>query len=112
MADEVELPENRSWPAPPPFYKQFTEKNIERLKELRTSALGDTAKDKPVFDSESLQSIQVPDELQQLVPPEPPTNGKYRVFTELQDVRDLRIHTHWNMLIQYIDIRRQSLASR
>lgn len=85
MADEVELPENRSWPAPPPFYQQFTQKNIDRLKELKASALGDAAKDKPLFDSASLRSIQVPDELRQLVPPAPPAEGKYRVFAELQD---------------------------
>jgi mediator of RNA polymerase II transcription subunit 7 len=49
-------------PAPPPFWRHFTERNLEQLKEIRQNG------------------EEVPESLRALVPPSPPTDGKYRSF--------------------------------
>ncbi|KAF2097802.1 hypothetical protein NA57DRAFT_56984 [Rhizodiscina lignyota] len=86
MAEEVELPENRMWPPPPPFYKQFTSTNVDQFKEIKQQALGDAYDESLLFDSKTSLAVEVPDTLRGLVPPEPPAEGQYRVFTEIQDV--------------------------
>ncbi|CZT17290.1 related to MED7-member of RNA Polymerase II transcriptional regulation mediator complex [Ramularia collo-cygni] len=49
------------FPTPPPFWKHFTKQNVARAKQLR--------------DGETIDS-----ELQYLIPPEPPSDGKYHSF--------------------------------
>lgn len=86
MAEEVELADNRTWPPPPPFYKHFGAKNVDQFKELKKQELGDTYEESSLFNSETSRVLDIPENLRYLVPPEPPTEGKYRVFTELQEV--------------------------
>jgi hypothetical protein len=50
------------YPAPPLFWRKFTDANVARIKEIKES--GDP----------------VPQELRALVPPPAPTDGKYRSF--------------------------------
>ncbi|SMQ46225.1 unnamed protein product [Zymoseptoria tritici ST99CH_1A5] len=53
------------FPAPPPFWKHFTRQNVRRAKQNRESG--------PIDDE------QDPD-LRYLIPPEPPADGRYKVF--------------------------------
>ncbi|MCJ1382372.1 Mediator of RNA polymerase II transcription subunit 7 [Xylographa soralifera] len=70
-----------AFPAPPPFYKHFTETNFTRFAELQADSntdLDDTKDNgKP---SGSL--LDLPPELRYLQPPPPPSNGRYRSFGE------------------------------
>ena len=78
---------NALFPTPPPFYTHFTKSNIARLRQLRRGAgIPPTA---PVADSKSggdaandidIDILSLPVELRYLIPPEPPSNGKYTVF--------------------------------
>ncbi|MCJ1392904.1 Mediator of RNA polymerase II transcription subunit 7 [Xylographa bjoerkii] len=70
-----------AFPAPPPFYKHFTEAHLARFAELQadpTTELEDTKNKQP--SSGSL--LDLPPELRYLQPPPPPANGKYRSFGE------------------------------
>jgi hypothetical protein len=60
---------SQTMPAPPPFWKSFTQTNLDRLREIQ-------AKDETV-----------PSDLQMLVPPPLPEDGKYRSFGGSFDVR-------------------------
>ena len=81
------------FPQPPPFYKYFTSENLERLKEIRASM---TTKEKENKQDESgigltqQQLLELPVELRYLIPPEPPTDGKFKVFGDEQDVSGRR----------------------
>jgi mediator of RNA polymerase II transcription subunit 7 len=55
-------------PAPPPYWRQFTKQNVDRVKELQE------------------QGETIPAELGAFVPPVPPENGKYRVFGDMYNV--------------------------
>ncbi|KAL9072577.1 MAG: hypothetical protein Q9157_005037 [Trypethelium eluteriae] len=75
MGEEQRQPLAAAFPAPPPYYKHFTAKNVARLKDLQqsSSASQDIAPDgKP--------EVEIPPELQCLIPPEPPSDGKCRSF--------------------------------
>jgi hypothetical protein len=65
---------SRTMPAPPPFWKSFTQANLERLREIRS------------------KSEPVPPELEVLLPPPPPADGKYRSFGGTFDVRSALIY--------------------
>jgi len=65
--DEGNFTEN--FPAPPPFWKQFTDENVEKVKLLKEE------------DSEAV----IPDELAMLVPP-PLPEGTFRSFGQSRDV--------------------------
>lgn len=58
------------FPTPPPFWKHFTKQNVARAKKLR----GD----------EEAESIDP--ELQYLIPPEPPKDGKFTSFGTAVDI--------------------------
>ena len=49
-------------PAPPPFWKHFTEENIAKAEEAQKDGM------------------PVSQDLRALVPPDPPADGKYRTF--------------------------------
>ncbi|TKA58703.1 hypothetical protein B0A49_10562 [Cryomyces minteri] len=81
MAEEERRTSSAPFPAPPPFYKFFTEENLSRLKELQSTA--------PKSTSTTASSIlDLPPELRYLIPPEPPNNGKYRSFGALIDINE------------------------
>ncbi|MCJ1300769.1 Mediator of RNA polymerase II transcription subunit 7 [Hypocenomyce scalaris] len=76
-----------AFPAPPPFYKHFTEQNLARLKELQESQLGsEPATDDPSNNSTKVPSASahpltdLPPELRYLIPPSPPPSGEYKSF--------------------------------
>ena len=75
MAEEQQQPLAAAFPAPPLFYKQFTAKNLARLKEAQQDTA--TIQD-PHTDSNT--QFNVPVDLQCLIPPEPPADGKFRSF--------------------------------
>src|SRR6266480_3428256 len=77
------------FPPPPPFYKHFTAKNLDRLKKLQESAQaeGDDIEQEATDSGLTKQQIfDLPSELRYLIPPEVPADGKYRSFGEWQDV--------------------------
>jgi hypothetical protein len=64
-------------PPPPPFWRQFTEKNIAKVEELQAN------------------SQPVPLNLRALVPPQVPSDGIYQSFGGTFNARDMlntRIH--------------------
>ncbi|KAI9691093.1 MAG: Mediator of RNA polymerase II transcription subunit 7 [Bathelium mastoideum] len=83
MAWEQQQPLAAAFPAPPPFYKQFTTKNIARLKEVQHGS-STTQIPAEIEDRE----IDLPADLQCLVPPEPPSDGKFRSFGGELDVNE------------------------
>lgn len=73
------------FPPPPPFYKHFTTKNLERLQELQTSANAEHSENAHVDSRAGLtkqQILELPTEIRYLIPPEPPADGKYKSFGE------------------------------
>lgn len=77
-----------AFPAPPPFYKHFTEANLGKvdvlLKDKREASQGVEASTNA---TPNLQIGDIPPELQYLLPPAPPPSGKFKVFGESYDVR-------------------------
>ncbi|KAE9983776.1 hypothetical protein BLS_003692 [Venturia inaequalis] len=65
------LYENFQLPRPPPYYHQFTEKNLQRLKDLKELHGHDI--DNATTKASIL--LDLPPELRCLVPPEPPEDG-------------------------------------
>lgn len=55
------------FPTPPPFWKYFTKQNVARAKQLRDDETAD-------------------DELRYLIPPEPPSDGRYSSFGQPIDL--------------------------
>lgn len=76
-----------AFPTPPPFYKNFTKDNLDQLKRLREG------KDKPentngsTPDDQTLDVLSLPPEIRTLIPPEPPTDGRFKTFGVQHDVR-------------------------
>lgn len=85
-----------AFPAPPPFYKHFTEQNLAHLKELqnsppssdpRTTDPSDDSNKAPSTDAHRL--LDLPPELRYLIPPPPPPTGEYRSFGDHYNVPPL-----------------------
>lgn len=78
-----------AFPAPPPFYKSFTPNNIERLQHFNDPA-SQTSIETQRSSGPSIPSISdptsLPAELHHLIPPAPPSDGKYRSFGILHDI--------------------------
>jgi MED7 protein len=79
-----------TFPAPPPFYKNFTTANLERLKEFEDA--NPPASDSDQKSSEASQwtpqrLLALPPELRFLVPPIPPVDEKLQCFGDQLDVR-------------------------
>ena len=88
-----------AFPAPPPFYTHFTQSNLTRLEELRnesqsesehtvnssqkSSREGTADEDAP---KSEIRLADLPLELRYLIPPDPPTTGRYRSFGGQFDV--------------------------
>lgn len=65
------------YPPPPPYYKVFTDENIEKFKE---SNLPNITEDNLSEENKSLQY---------LIPPKPPTGDTYRSFGNIWHVSDI-----------------------
>ena len=84
MADQAQARMlSAAFPTPPPYYKHFTKQNITKVRQIRKEAATNTNQ----VDVESL-----PAELQYLIPPEPPANGRYKSFGAQHDVRVYMIY--------------------
>jgi mediator of RNA polymerase II transcription subunit 7 len=84
MADDGEDFENFVFPPPPPYYKHFTARNLERLKEF--NAVSSTEGNVGGSTSGASTLLALPPELRYLVPPEPPEDGVVRNFGEVKTV--------------------------
>ena len=71
-----------AFPAPPPFYKHFTNENLARLEKLRASndsSIVGISPDVPAKAPPPLDITSLPTEIRYLIPPSPP-KGEYRSF--------------------------------
>ena len=77
-----------AFPTPPPFYKHFTKQNVVKVRELRKEAAknrnGEAEDESQAADA--MDVLSLPPELRYLVPPEPPTDGRYKSFGADYDV--------------------------
>ncbi|KAJ6261337.1 Mediator of RNA polymerase II transcription subunit [Drechslerella dactyloides] len=82
MADDQQRNTASAFPAPPPFFKNFTPENQAKLKELQreSNRVEDDGGDAP--------SQSLPPELVCLIPPKPPTEGQYRSFGDTWNIPD------------------------
>jgi len=76
-----------AFPAPPPFWQNFTPENLNRITELRSAqsqapVTSDPATELPI------RLLDLPPELRCLQPPEPPAEGIYRCFGDLYNMND------------------------
>lgn len=84
MADEQQPPPTLSaFPAPPPFYQHFTPENLERITSLRSAQPNAPSKTFDPATSLLARLLDLPPELRNLQPPEPPRDGIYRCFGEI-----------------------------
>jgi len=79
-----------AFPAPPPFYKHFTEQNLARLKELQQQPEPNATSAEPTNDSSHL--LDLPPELRFLIPPEPPSSGLYKSFGDQYNASPPYLH--------------------
>ncbi|CZT07695.1 related to MED7-member of RNA Polymerase II transcriptional regulation mediator complex [Rhynchosporium agropyri] len=84
MEEQPPLPSlATAFPSPPPFYKSFTPENLSKIAALRSAELSfprqpqDPAKEVPV------RILDLPAELRNLQPPNPPEEGVYRLFGDV-----------------------------
>ncbi|KAG9239129.1 MED7 protein-domain-containing protein [Amylocarpus encephaloides] len=75
-----------SFPAPPPFWKEFTEENLDRISKLRVSQTFDNLKNFNPATTLPLKLLEPPPELRYLQPPDPPAKGQYRCFGDQYDL--------------------------
>lgn len=89
MADETQQRAvNTAFAPPPPLWKHFTARNLERLDQIKTEASkGEDGRPrkKKEWPAAELRALELPSELRYLVPPDIP-QGQYSVFGELQAV--------------------------
>lgn len=71
-----------TWPNPPPFFRDFTEENLARFKQLADAQPGAEDESAPVK-----RISDVPAELATLQPPAEPADGVWRVFGDQYSVR-------------------------
>lgn len=79
-----------AFPAPPPFWQEFTPENISRISELRTAESKSAATPDPATEL-PIRLLDLPAELRCLQPPDPPAEGIYRCFGDVYNVRDSKI---------------------
>jgi mediator of RNA polymerase II transcription subunit 7 len=73
------------YPAPPPFWQSFTTENLERVSSLRAAQPSSSSLDSAT--ALPIRILDLPPELRYLQPPEPPTEGAFRVFGDRYLVR-------------------------
>ena len=78
-----------TFPAPPPFWREFSEDNLNRISELRVAQSGEASKTYDPAVSLPARILDLPPELRFLQPPEEPTTGVYRSFGDTYNVRIL-----------------------
>jgi mediator of RNA polymerase II transcription subunit 7 len=87
MAEEQQQEFHSIFPQPPPFWKNFTSENLERLAQYKKEAAdsaGATDGGDPSEQLSASQLLELPSELRCLIPPEPPADDdEYRVFNGL-----------------------------
>lgn len=87
MAEQDPQAQSRSalastWPNPPPFFRDFTDENLARFKQLADS------QSEPETEGAPVKRIpDVPAELANLQPPAEPADGVWRVFGDQYSVR-------------------------
>ena len=81
---------NAPFPAPPPFWKHFTEENISKLEESVKAQIASNEKSQePKVDklkAVQLRELDIPQGLSYLVPPTPPGDESYKIFSSVQTV--------------------------
>lgn len=71
-----------AFPAPPPFYKSFTRQNLDHLDQLQASSPSHHGVDDQASITERAHDVQ------NLLPPKPPLDGKYKLFGVEYDSTD------------------------
>lgn len=84
MAEEQ--PTVETFPPPPGFYEHFTEANLERLDALNSHLPDGDNATQGLAQESAVAAEPLPDELRFLLPPAPPTDGKYTSFGAPFDV--------------------------
>jgi mediator of RNA polymerase II transcription subunit 7 len=74
------------YPAPPPFWQSFIPENLERISSLRAAQPSSSSLDSAT--ALPIRILDLPPELRYLQPPEPPTQGAFRVFGDPFFVRN------------------------
>jgi len=72
-----------AFPTPPPYYKSFTKENVQRLRKLQKEA-GTTSEDS----NHAINRQSLPHELRNLVPPDPPADGRFKSFGVQHDLNE------------------------
>lgn len=80
-----------AFPTPPPFYQNFTPENISRIGELRAIQEDKNLTHNDSASTHHVRLLDLPAELRFFQPPQPPTNGLYRCFGDIYNVRAPRI---------------------
>ena len=79
-----------AFPIPPPFYQHFTKDNIAQLRRIRKEkGATETAENGEQTGTDSSNQIDrqtLPQNLRYLLPPPPPTDGKWRTFGAQHDL--------------------------
>ncbi|KAI1356018.1 mediator complex, subunit Med7 [Xylaria sp. FL0043] len=73
-----------TWPPPPPFWKDFTPDNVQRIEALRKEA----AERSGLRDASDVRLAGLPRELRNLQPPPEPEDGEWRVFGDRYKLKD------------------------
>ncbi|KAF2993551.1 Mediator of RNA polymerase II transcription subunit 7 [Neopestalotiopsis sp. 37M] len=78
MADDGEAQNaiTSTFPAPPPFWKDFTPDNVARITDLRQEQI----EREGIADASAVHLSGLPENLRNLQPPPEPTSGAWRVF--------------------------------
>jgi len=72
-----------AFPTPPPFWKDFTPENINHIANLRAAQSKGEKKTQDVPNPLPPRIFDLPAELRNLQPPEPPAEGSYRCFGDV-----------------------------
>ncbi|KAI6712310.1 hypothetical protein B2J93_2106 [Marssonina coronariae] len=80
--DEQQQPSSlaTAFPHPPPFWRSFSPENLSQICALRAAQAGSSSKDHDASKSLPPRLLDLPPELRNLQPPEPPADGHYRCF--------------------------------
>ncbi|KAH6645176.1 MED7 protein-domain-containing protein [Truncatella angustata] len=86
MADDNEAQNaiSSTYPAPPPFWKDFTPDNVARIADLRQ----EQAERQGITDSTTVRLSGLPENLGTLQPPPEPEDGTWRVFGQNYALKD------------------------